>query len=142
MSSTNVELVRSIYADWARGDYGRADWADLEIELVSADGPEPGRWRGLAAVAEQWRSYLSAWDGLRAEAEEYREIDGECVLVFARNRGVGKTSGVDLARIGDAANIFHIRDGKVRRLILYWDRRRALSDLGLAPEGDQGHAGD
>jgi ketosteroid isomerase-like protein len=29
------------------------------------------------------------------------------------------------------ANLFHIRDGKVVRLTLYWDRERAVADLGL-----------
>ena len=51
--------------------------------------------------------------------------------------GHGKTSGVELGQVrARAASIFHIRDGKVGRLALYWDRERALADLGLAPEGD------
>jgi hypothetical protein len=30
-----------------------------------------------------------------------------------------------------AANLFHIRDGKITRLVLYADRERVLTELGL-----------
>jgi hypothetical protein len=55
----------------------------------------------------------------------------ERVLVLARNRGAGKTSGLDLAQIGESANVFQIRAGKVRKLVLYWNRERAFADLGI-----------
>jgi ketosteroid isomerase-like protein len=138
VASANVDLVRSICAAWEHGDYSRADeWAHSEIEFGIADGPNPSRWTGLAGMAEGWRDFLSAWSAHRAVAEEYREVDRERVLVFLVVTGRGKTSGVELGRTGaHGASLFHLRDGKVIRLVHYFDQERAVADLGLPPEGD------
>jgi ketosteroid isomerase-like protein len=135
MASANLELVRSIYAAWECGDFSSAEWAHPEIEYVIADGPAPGSWTGLTAMAEAWREALSAWDELRFEADEYRELDGERVLVLNYFSGRGKTSGLEVGRVRTkAAALFHLSGGRVTRLVAYWDRERALADLGLAPE--------
>jgi ketosteroid isomerase-like protein len=132
MSQENVELVRSLYEAWERGDYRATEWAHPEIEFVMAGGPAPGRWTGLAGLAEGWREWLSAWEEWRVVAEEYRELDGERVLVLIRFGGRGKTSGVEVGQMqSKGANLFHIRDGKVTRLVIY-DRERAFADFGLS----------
>ena len=46
MSQQNVEVARSIFAAWERGDYSSTEWAHPEIEYVIADGPEPGSGKG------------------------------------------------------------------------------------------------
>jgi ketosteroid isomerase-like protein len=131
--SENLDLVRSIYAKWERGDYSSADWAHPEIEYAFVDGPTPGRWTGRAAAGEAWRDFLSAWEDYRTEVDEYRELDGERVLVLVHVSGSGKTSGLDLAQMGaGGASLFHLRDGKVTSFVNYFDRDRAFADLGLA----------
>jgi hypothetical protein len=86
----------------------------------------------MAAMAESWREFLSAWEGLRAEAEEVRELDSERLLVFVRHTGSGKSSGLEVGQVRtEAAALFHVRDGKVDRLVIYRDRDRALADLDL-----------
>ena len=137
--SANLDLVRSIFADWERGDYSNADWADPNIEFVLADGIDPGRWTGRAGMWEAWRDRLSAWEQHRTEVDEYRALDHERVLVLIHTVGRGKTSGVDLGEtLARGANVVHVRDGKVAKLVAYLDRDRALADLGLAQESDSG----
>src|SRR5947208_13340114 len=90
VASANMELVRSLYAAWERGDYSSAEWAHPEIEWVIADGPDPGMWTGIAGMAEGFRSSMGVWRDVRAEVEEYREIDDERVLVLEWRRARGK----------------------------------------------------
>src|SRR5438132_1253112 len=132
----NLELVRSIYAAWKRGDFTPTAWAHPEIEFVFADGPAPGSWTGVAGMAEAVRDFLGAWADYRLEPDEYLELDGERLLVLHHWAGRGKTSGFEVGKMRtEAAALFHVRDGKVRKVVGYFDRQRALADLGLASEG-------
>ena len=127
-------MLRSIYAAWERGDFSSMEWAHPEIELVNDDGPAPGTWMGVAAMAEGWRDFLGAWEDYRVEVDEYRDLDGERVLVLMLHCGRGKRSGMEVGHMGmkrAGANVFHVRDGRVTKLILYWDRDNAFADLGL-----------
>lgn len=136
MSSTNLDLVRSIYVAQARGDFSSAEWADPEIEYVIADGPAPASWTGLDGMAQGWRSIIEVWDDVRVDVDEYRELDSERVLALTRfSGGHGKASGIEIgATQAEAAALFHISAGKVRRIVNYFERKRALTDLGLTPD--------
>jgi ketosteroid isomerase-like protein len=131
--SENLDQVRSIYAALKRGESNPAKWAHPEIEFVLADGPSPGTWTGVARMVEVWSDYLGAWENYYSEIEELRALDDERVLVLDEVRGRGTTSGVDLGKINPkGADLWHVRDGKVVKVVLYFDRADALANLGLA----------
>jgi ketosteroid isomerase-like protein len=133
MSRENVELVRSIFTAWERGDYSATGWQHPEIETVMADGPTPGRWTGTAGIGKGWGDFLSAWHGFRQVADAYRELDDERVLVLFHFSGRGKTSGLEVEQMGSAAaGLFHIREGQVTRIVLYFDRSAAVEAVGLS----------
>jgi ketosteroid isomerase-like protein len=130
--SANLDLVRSISADWERGDLSRADWADPAIEVIYADGPSPGTYTGTAGMAEGIRQVASAWEEFSVVPDEFRQLDDERVLVLVHLSARGKTSGLEVGQMRtQGANVFHVRDGKVTNYIVYYDRDRALADLGL-----------
>jgi ketosteroid isomerase-like protein len=133
MTAANLDLVRAIYESWERGDFSRtAAWAHPEIECVSFGGPITGAFTGPAAIDEGWRALLDTLDDARPTAQEYRDVDDERILVLGCLRGREKGTGATVEQL--RANLFRIRDGKVVRLIFYWDRGRAYADLGLDPD--------
>ena len=111
--------------------FGSAEWAHPDIEFETADGPatrqlDGARPGGRAAM----REFLSAWQEWRVDADEYRALDDERVLVLQHYSARGKTSGAELGGVwAEGANLFTIRDGKVTRLVCYFDRERALTDV-------------
>jgi ketosteroid isomerase-like protein len=104
--------------------------------MYTPTGPRPESRQGWRDVADGVRDFLGAWEDLRVEVEEYRELDDERVLVLTRYTGRGKKSGLELGQMrAEGAVVFHIRGGKVTRRVHWFDRDRALADLGLATEG-------
>ena len=61
--------------------------------------PVPRQLEGLTGLAEGVRANLEAFEELRAEADEYRELDGDRVLVLSHYRGRGKASGLELGQM-------------------------------------------
>ena len=119
-----------------RGDYASDDWAHPEIEFVATgDTPNPGSWNGLAGMAAGWRDWLSAWEGFNVEAEEYRELDQEMSSSWSlqRPRQDKRTGGrPEMWRKG--ASVFHIHDGKVKKLVVCHEPWRHLPTSGFRNE--------
>jgi hypothetical protein len=86
-------------------------------------------------MIESFRCFVGVWEHFRLEADTFRELDAERVLVLSRLSGRGRTSGLELGRVrAQGVVLFHVRANKVIRLVHYYDRERALAELGLAPD--------
>jgi hypothetical protein len=53
------------------------------------------------------------------------------VLVLEQRRGRGRASGIEFRDAHGGGHLFHLARGRVTRLVVYWERARALADLGL-----------
>jgi ketosteroid isomerase-like protein len=134
--SKSLDLVRSIYAHWERGDFSSVGWADPAIEFTFIDGPEPGRWTGIEQMAAAWRRVLGDFEGFRTESARYEELGDGRILALTRFRGRAKRSGLDLRHMPrHQAAVFTVRGPKVVGIELCWDASRVLADLGSEEVG-------
>ena len=127
MSEENVEIVRSIYARWVNGDYSVADWADAEIQYRLFDGRETV---GVEAMGNLWRDFLATWDEFTNVPDRFLDAGEGRVLVLTRFGGRSKGSGIPITDF-PGASLFTLREGKVVRLFLYPDQKKALEAAGL-----------
>jgi uncharacterized protein len=134
MAPGNVDLIRPIYDEWGRGNWQpRFEVYDPNMEWGWSDD-----FPGLAGVYEDHdtpnpriRAWLSGWTDWRAEADEFLEV-GDHVVVLASYIGRGRGSGVEIRQEG--AHVFKLRDGKVVRLEIFANRRKALESVGALPD--------
>jgi hypothetical protein len=70
--------------------------------------------------------------------KRFIETGGD-VLVLARGRGKGRTSGVEFDQ--SVAYVCSLRERKVTRLWIFQDPKRALEAVGLGEEGQRGARG-
>jgi ketosteroid isomerase-like protein len=132
MSQVNVEVIRAMYAHWARGDFP-ASFIDSEVEhsRIGAQTPDmEGEWRGIEALSRAMVEYLHAFSDLRIEAEEIIDLDDDRVLVLSRQTARGKLSGAPIDH--ELGELFTLRAGKVVSYDSYWDRAEAMKAAGLS----------
>jgi ketosteroid isomerase-like protein len=126
MSQENVEIVRSIYAAWAKGDFPSDEWADPNIEFGM---PSEAASCGVEAMGRSWADFLSSWEDVATVPEEFG-AEGDRVLALHEFRGQGRRSGIPAADFSGAC-VFTLKEGTVVRLILYTHRSEALEAVGL-----------
>ena len=127
MSQENVEIVRRALG--AR----RSEFEQLLDPAVRLDLSErvfnPAVYEGYEGVL-RWRADVGdVWESYRSEPEEFFDGD-EVVVVFTRERGRAKGSGIEVDQ-HPTALLCRLRSGRVSEIRLYHNRERALRDAGL-----------
>jgi len=137
MSRENVERLRSLYADWAEGNFWTTgDYVDPEVEFewgwafAEIGGMDSeGRAHGLNQLTAVWLDWLKPWERFTVEAEEFVDIDDDRVLVLYRRRA--RMRGTDSTIEHKGGTVWTLRDGRAVHIVDFDDRAKALEAAGL-----------
>jgi ketosteroid isomerase-like protein len=138
MPQENVDSVRAVYDEWAKGNFraGVDLYDPLVLFVPLEDFPAAGHYLGREGVSEFMRGFLAAWTKLTMTAEELVAV-GDSVVVTTRWRGVGKESGAVTEKL--VFDVWTFRGRAVTRVEFFTDQADALEAVGLSEEG--AHAG-
>jgi ketosteroid isomerase-like protein len=126
---SRVEVVRGIYAEWARGNFrAGTDLYDPHVVLILGEEfPDAGVYVGRDELRAYMRRFLEDWAGAVIEAEDFVAA-GDSVAVAVHQRATGTRSGapVDLPYW----QVWTFRGGTVVRIESIRERGEALEAIG------------
>jgi ketosteroid isomerase-like protein len=133
MSEENVEVVRRIYSAWERGNFaevGKLFDPEIVFESVMPDSIERIVAHGPEGIGAFMREFLAQWRDYRLVGEDFRQVGTQTVLVEGHQSGIGRQSGVAVE--SPTFSVWTFRNGRVVRLIIEFDRSKALEAAGLS----------
>jgi ketosteroid isomerase-like protein len=136
----NAEILQSIFEAYNRG-FEVPDPAALRVALEAFCDPDvvweenvqafsglAPMYRGHDGIIRWLNEVMEAWDELRLESLEVIEA-GDHLVAHIRLLGKGRGSGIPVdMRI---YNVFKLRDGKIARRRIFFDRAEALKAAGV-----------
>ena len=136
MSQENVEALRWLYGEWAKGDlWALREIADQNIEwewspaLASVSGG-PRIYRGLDEIGAATLEFLGAWDRYWMTAEDFIDAGDETVVVLMRLHA--QAEGTDSVIEQSSTAVWTLRNGRAVHVRYYDDRAEALEAVGLS----------
>jgi uncharacterized protein len=124
----NADTVRSGWDAFAEGDLDAAvaTTSDSAKIVIPESLPWGGTYTGPDGFKEMIGKFLSNFDEVRPDPQEFLEADGGHVLVTVS--GVGTTkSGNELS--GDSVWLYKVDDGEISRAEFYGDTATAVEAL-------------
>lgn len=129
MSEQNVEIVRRIYAAWAKGSPVSSGLLADDIEWVNArEAVDPGTRTGVSAFGDAAATVDAAFEDAQVQFERFIDA-GDEVVVIGTLRGRGRGSGIAVER--RQGYVWTIQDGKATRFRWFNDPSDALEAAGV-----------
>ena len=150
MTDQNLEIARILYPgdmdlavaladpEGFKAALGPLVHSDFAIVTVPGQVPLPGIgasdasqpvYYGVDGFLKSFREWLSAWESWVINPADFIVVDERQVLVMLDIQARSKTHQVEIPLQG--ANLLTLRDAKLARLELYFDRGQALAAAGL-----------
>ena len=132
MARENVEVVRAMWAAYARGDFEASLGAYTE-DTVWDDTryrPDGAVHLGRDALVEVVRTWRGAWEDYEVEAEKVLDAGDDRVAVLLCENGRGKGGGVELTNRWGLVTT--VRGGRIVHTMVYRDPDEALEAVGLS----------
>ena len=130
MSQENVEIVRRFIEHW--NETRDFPWELVDADIVYVIDPPAwlaGTYRGHAELKDVLRRTLEVYDEFRFEVDDLVPV-GEQVVSLGGVRVRGALSGAGAVQAG-GAGLHELRNGRIVRMRIYFDREQALRDAGL-----------
>jgi ketosteroid isomerase-like protein len=128
MSQENVEIVRACYECFARHEFPEQYLAP-DFEWTSGGRlPDPGTRRGIEAVRQFFREWVSGWAEVHNRPVEMTPVD-DAVVVFVHGRFRLTPDSIPFE--ADYAHLWRLRDG-LAVSVHALDRADALEAVGLS----------
>jgi ketosteroid isomerase-like protein len=136
VSTANLELVRSAFEAWNRGDIdGFAGHAAEDVAWVEVSGrPEgpAGERRGRERMRRSLGTLFEAFESYHLEVERLHEV-GDRVVAIVREVAKGRASGLEID--GRWGYLITVKRGQIVRIEAYRDAEVALQAAGIGEWG-------
>jgi ketosteroid isomerase-like protein len=135
MSQENIEIVRSAFDAFTRGDMeGVLRLCDENIVITQAPellGVDPQQ-HGHSGVLEAFAIWPEQWDDFWIEILRIVADPADHVVVTTRQGGRGKQSGVEVET--EFTFVFAVRDEKIVEWQIFIREHQALQAVGLSEQ--------
>jgi len=131
MSRENVEVVRGMWAAYARGDVEALDaYAEDTVWDDTRYRPDGAVHRARDALVDVVLTWRATWEDHDIEVEEVLDAGDDRVAVMLRESGRGKGGGVQMTNRWGV--VMTLRSGQIVHTMVYRAPEEALEAVGLS----------